>query len=31
MNIENSFKTTNEEERRKILNRLFAYLINNKE
>ena len=31
MNIENSFKTTNEEERKKLLNSLVAYLINNKE
>lgn len=31
MYIESKFKTTNEEERRKLLNRLFAYLINNKE
>ena len=31
MSVENNFKTTNEEERRKLLNKLFAYLINNKE
>ncbi len=31
MNIENSFKTTNEEERIKLFSKLVAYLINNKE
>ena len=31
MSVESKFKTTNEEERKKILSKLVAYLINNKE
>lgn len=31
MSVESKFKTTSEEERRKLLSKLVAYLINNKE